>query len=200
MKKDYSGHTTQSSRIHFGIRRTKKLKAYLHWIQDFYRISEEPLIEEKNGIEFNAQINIALERARIRKQLRNTSGVKSKEAFPGPLLSESKWIDWETKFVNYLSMQVSINVIPLSYIVRENDNPPVEGTIVYTSFVKQTVACAPLTGNYYEADQDEVHQALVSYTAGNPSENWIKSVARYHNGRRSLQALRYQFAGEGNQT
>ena len=40
----------------------------------------------------------------------------------------------------------------------------------------------------------------MSFTTGYPSEHWIKDVARYRNGRRSLKALRDHFAGEGNQT
>ena len=57
-----------------------------------------------------------------------------------------------------------------------------------------------MIGTYFEADRDTVHQAIVSFTTGLPSENWIKSVARHRNGKRSMKALCDQFSGEGNDT
>ena len=162
MSKDYSGRTSTNGRIHFGIRRTKRLKAYLQWVQDFYRISVTPTISGLASATFSTALTVSLERHRIRKQLRDQSDVKAKSASPGPLISEAKWIDWETKFTNYLSTLLGVNGIPLSYVIRKNDNPPAAGT-TFTSFVEQTVMSAPLNGTYYEADREEVHQALVSF-------------------------------------
>ena len=128
------------------------------------------------------------------------SGVKSKEASPGPLESESKWHEWENKFENYLSTLLGVDKVPLSYVIRENDAPPTAGTVTYTSFMDETIACAPLTGTFYEADSNTVHQAILSFTTGKPSEDWIKNVARHRDGRRSMKALRDHFSGEGNAT
>ena len=79
--------------------------------------------------------------------------------------------------------------MPLSYVIREEENVPGPAT-TFTSFVEQTIASAPLTGTYYEAHRATVHQAIVSYIAGQPSEDWIKTVSRYKNGRRSMKVLR----------
>jgi hypothetical protein len=35
MATDFAGRTAANGRIHFGMRRTKRLKAFAHWIQDF---------------------------------------------------------------------------------------------------------------------------------------------------------------------
>ena len=56
----------------------------------------------------------------------------------------------------------------------------------------------PLTGVAYEADRSRVHQSLVSFTTGQPSEHWIKSVNGYNGGRRSMTALKNHFSGKGN--
>ena len=47
---------------------------------------------------------------------------KDKEASMGPLESDNEWKDWYPKFTNDLSTLIGVNKIPLSYVVRENDN------------------------------------------------------------------------------
>ena len=197
--KDYSSRPG-NQRISFGNRRVKKLQAVMHWAQDHRRTSRQPSIEGMSEDEFNAQLDTAIERAQIREQLVNDSSTKAKEATPGPLESESKWVDWESKFTNYLSTLMGVDSVPLSYVIRENDDPPPQGTREYTSFVDEIISCAPLTGTFYQAGRSTVQQAIVSFTTGLPSEDWIKNVSRYKDGRRSMKALRDHFSGEGNAT
>ena len=102
------------------------------------------------------------------------------------------------KFDNYLSTIPGVDGVPLSYVIRVLDTPAPNTT--FTSFVEDTVATASLTCTYFEADRDTVHQLIVSFTAGENSENWVKKVKRYRDGRRTMQALRDHFSGEGNVT
>ena len=111
--KDYSSRSGQS-RINFGLRRIKKLKAVMHWTEDHRRLSSTASIQGINGEDFNVRLERASQRAQIRKQLSNDSDTKAKEASPGPLKSESQWIEWETKFVSYLSTIPGIDGAPLS--------------------------------------------------------------------------------------
>jgi hypothetical protein len=62
------------------------------------------------------------------------------------------------------------------------------------------IACAPLTGQYFEADSRRVHTLLTGFLQGELTENWIRPIARYHDGRRDMIALRNHYAGEGNST
>ena len=199
MARGYASRTLNDGRIHLGIRRIKRLKALVHWAQDFRRISKSPSVISTSGTDFLAVLEQASERARIRKQHRDDSDVLAKEASPGPLKTERDWVDWESKFVNYCSTLSGVDGVPLSYVIRDNDNAPPDGT-EYASFLDETIYCAPLNGSYFNADKQVVHQALISFTAGQPSEDWLKSVARYKDGRRSMQALRNHFSGEGNAT
>ena len=199
MARGYANRTVVDGRIHIGIRRIKRLKALVHWAQDFRRISKVPTVVSTSGTDFIAALEQASERARIRKQHRDDSDVLAKEASPGPLKTERDWVNWESKFVNYCSTLSGVDGVPLSYVIRENDNPLPDGE-VYASFLDETIYCAPLNGSYFDADKQVVHQALISFTAGQQSEDWLKSVARYKNGRRSMQALRNHFSGEGNAT
>ena len=59
--------------------------------------------------------------------------------------------------------------IPLSYVIRESETPNREGP--YADFTEMCIQCAPLSGVGYEADRSAVHQALVSFTSGQPSED-----------------------------
>ena len=197
LAKDYSSRAS-ATKINFGLRRIKKLKAIIHWSKDHRRTSTTPDIQGMNGTVFDMQLVRASQRAQIRKQLHDASDNKAKASSPGPLKSEDKWVEWETKFENYLSTIPGVDGVPLSYVIRVLDTPAPNTT--FTSFVQETVATAPLTDTYFEADRDTVHQLIVSFTAGENSENWIKKVKRYRDGRRTMQALRDHFSGEGNVT
>ena len=88
------------------------------------------------------------------------------------------------------------NGIPLSYVIRENEDPDTDGD--HPDFVSKTIACAPLKGEYYDADKLAVFNMVVSFTAGEPSGDWIKDTLKYAYGMRSMKALCTHFAGEGN--
>ena len=199
MAEEWHRRTQQNNRITFGTRRTKLLKALTHWIHDFYRISGTPNIDGLNQDQFREQLLRALARAEIRKSISDGTATAAGAASPGPLESEREWKQWEEKFINYCQAHLGANGIPLSYVIRENDAPKVNGG-PFPDFLAHTVACAPLTGAYYEADKRSVFQMIVSFTTGQASGDWIKATLRHQDGRRSMQALRNHFAGEGNAT
>ncbi len=95
----------------------------LHFTQEFYRVSETPTIVGLDDTSFNTAIDTALTRSEIRDTLAVQSATSAKSASPGPLVNERKWKEWETRFENYLSTILGANGVPLSYVIRENDNP-----------------------------------------------------------------------------
>ncbi len=199
MAGEWSRRTMANGRITFGTRRTKLLQALTHWTCDFYRVSDIPHVTNLNQNQFRAQLSRALARAEIRKSVSDGTSTAADAASPGSLESERKWKHWEEKFVNYCQTHLGANGIPLSYVIRENDAPDLAGG-PFPDFLAQTVACAPLTGEYYEADKRSVFQMIVSFTTGQPSGDWVKDTMRHQDGRRSMRALRDHFAGEGNAT
>ena len=62
-------------------------------------------------------------------------------------------------------------------MVLEEDNTYENGYL--TNVINKTIACAPLTGDYYEYDSHTVHQVLVLFTTGHPSEDQIKAITGY---------------------
>ena len=121
---DWSSRTA-TRRIFIGTRRLKLLQALIHWVKDFQRISSMPSIVGLNQNSFKSQLSRALERATIRKTLKEQSKTAAEAASPGPLESERKWKVWEEKFTNYLRAQIGANGIPLSYVIREEETPDI---------------------------------------------------------------------------
>ena len=194
----FSRRTATNGKIDFGIRRTKKLMHLLHFVQDAARTSYTASTFGYTQATLLSALSVAGERADVIKQIRDKSDVKAKEASPGALVSENKWTDWEPKFVNYLSTMIGMNGVPLSYVIRENDAP--DRTSTFPDFSEECIACAPLTGVGFQADNKTVHQSIVAFTTGQTSEDWISPVLKDKSGRKSMQALRDHFSGEGNVT
>ena len=174
------------------MRRKKWMKELPHWVQYFYRISGDTTIVDMNKFMFIERLDTALYRSVIRKKLVYQSNTKSKEASLVTLESENKWKEWESKFINYLFIFIGVNVVPFSYMMQKTDNPDENG--YFPNFIDKTRACAPLKVNYYEVDLHTYHQALVSFTTGHPSEDWLKATSRYRDGRPSMKSLSNQFA------
>ena len=76
--------------------------------------------------------------------------------------------------------------------------PPPEDQTGLTNFTSRTIACAPLNGTHYEDDRYSVYHLLLSFTTGQPSEDWIKSTRKNTDGQISMKDLRDHFSGEGN--
>jgi hypothetical protein len=68
----------------------------------------------------------------------------------------------------------------------------------YGTYTDEVVVCAPLTGDYFVADAQRVHQIVKSYTQGESAEEWIRGISRFRDGRRDIKALKAHFQGEGN--
>lgn len=98
--------------------------------------------------------------------------------------------------MDYLSTIPGVSGVPLSYVVRDKETPG--GTVEYSSFNEQAIACAPLAGPTYQADTRKVHQLIKSFLQTETAEQWIKPIARHQSGREDMQALRNHYSGEGN--
>ena len=184
--------------IVFGQRRIKKLKAITYWAKDFRRRDKQPTIDGLGQNDFLTELDTATRRHEIRViQIKNSTLVM-KEASPGTLESESKWNDWEPALENYLASGFGTDGVPLNYVVREKETPDAGAT--YADFTEECIACAPLSGPAYDADKRQVHQYIVSFTQGQLSEDWIKSIKSQQDGREDMAHLRAHFSGEGNAT
>ena len=198
LQSSYAKRTIAEGRIHFGMNRTKRLKALIDWIHDLERIGESPHIDEHNEDSFLEALQQSSNRATIRQVDEETMSARAKEAAPGNLTGETMWEKWETKLTNMLSIQVGVFGVPLAYVIRESDVPDPDAS--FDTFVEKCIANCPLEGPKYEADARMVHQIIMSYTTGETAEQWLKPHAKKANGRLDMKALRDYYRGEGNQT
>ena len=191
---------TIANRINFGMRRTKWLIAMMHWVQDFYRCSKQPTIDDFiSANDFKQALSTAAQRASLRKVDTDQVDTISKAASPGKLKDERKWPEWYPPFVNYLSTIPGVYGVPLSYVVRENQAPDhtrdCEG-----DFTEEIIACAPLNGPKFRADARKVHQLLKNFLTAESAEQLIRPLAPRGNGRDDVLELRCHYEGEGNQS
>ena len=194
MAEEFSKRTAANGRMTFGLGRTKKLTALMHWIQDCFRCNDDP-----DHTVFNEDtLAEAQSRAQIRKSDLELVDTNTKAADPGKFKDERKWPDWSKAFVNLLSVIPGVSGIPLAYVVRDDEEPDDEAE--YVNFNERMIARAPHEGQYYLADSRRVHNLLTGYLHGELTENWIRNIARYQDGRRDYLALRNHYAGEGNST
>lgn len=118
LKKSYAARTITEGRIHFGVTRTKHLKALTDWAEDYVRIGKEPDIKEDTDWEqFFIALDDAAQRAEIRTIEMESATSRAKEATPGKLVSEKDWDKWEASFENQLSIMLGVQGVPLLYVI-----------------------------------------------------------------------------------
>ena len=184
-----------AQRMHIGLARTKRLKALIHWVGDFHRLSREPSLDGLDQDSFRQELLVAQERAEIRKDEAKKYENLAKEATPGKLTSDKVWPKWIMQFTNLLSIIPGVTGVPLSYVIRENANPMFDDN---ANFTTNCVNCAPLAGTRFQADDKAVHQLVLSFVTGEHAEEFVKPLARRQSGRADIAALRNHFDGEGN--
>ena len=196
MAKSFSKRSPAANHINFGMRRIKWLIAMMHWCQDHQRCSEEPA-DLANADAFKEALQVSAQRALLQKNDSDQVDMMSKAADPGKFKNEKKWHDWEPAFVNYLSTIPGVKGIPLSYVVRTNEDLD-HKTNFEGDFVARSIACAPLNDATFHADARKVPQLLMNFLVAELTEQWIKNVASRVNGRLDMEALHNHYGGEGN--
>ena len=185
-------------RVNFGIARTKRLIGMMHWVQDHERVSLTPgVITGLTEAQVRQMFSAALERANARKAVAKHSKATQAGAEPPELKSDKGFYDWEDRWENYLSTIPGQNGVPLSYVVRIEDQPDYNPDPPYSNFVERSIGCAPLTGSAYVNDSRKVHQLLISHLSST-MQQWIEPVARKQDGRLSMEALRTHCVSSGN--
>ena len=189
---EFSKRTVNDGRIIFGNGRIRRLKGLMHWVQDAYRCNRKP-----DHTKFTRDaITTAIERADGRKDELDLSDIVAKATKPDNFTKEKEWPAFETAFTGYLDSIPGSFGIPLSYVIREKATP--DPDMIYPTFNKETIACAPLKGTKYQLDNKRVHRLLRGLIRGGPAEEWIRAQTDREDGRRDMIALRAHFAGEGN--
>ena len=144
MAESFSKRSPANTRIIFSMRHIKWLIAMMHWAQDFKRCSLIPVLDDiNNADEFKEVLQVAAQRATLRKTDTDQVDTISKAADLGKFKDEKKWPNWEPAFDNYLSTIPGVEGVPLSYVVCANDAPDHQ-TDFGNDFISRSVAGVPL--------------------------------------------------------
>ena len=201
MAEEFSKRTVVQGRISFGLRCIKLLLGVMHWVQDqdrCYRMASIDGIQDAD--EFQGILDVAIQRAALRKVEDDQVETISKVADPGKFKDERKWPDWEPAFTNYLSTIPGLYDMPLSYVIRENEDPAHDRDFG-EDIQAEMIACPPLHRAHVRADTRCIHQLLKNYLVAETAETadqWIKGLEVHSDGRRNMMALREHYSGEGN--
>lgn len=199
LAESYSRRTAADGRAIFGLRRIRYMIGLIHWVQDFGRVGEQPSLEGiDDANQFKIILDEASQRADVRKIEKDQSDTVSKAADPGKFKDERKWPEWEPAFANYLSTIPGVNGIPLSYVIRETEEP--DRAIENLSFNERAIACAPMKGPNFQANARKAHQLLKSFLQSESAEQWIKKVAPKQSGRDDMIMLPAHYSGKGTTT
>lgn len=197
MAEEYGKRTANNGRIIFGFFRTKELQGLMHWVQDMTRMSKNPSLQRLTPLE----LALAVANNDIRKNLSDNMETASKAADPGKLRTNTDWYTWSQGFINYLSTIPGCTGIPLSYVVREFEEPTEDDdgdAPEDVDYLTTIVNRAPLRGTAYVADRRQVHQLLTGKVLGEQAEEWIRDDKSKQNGRIDFNHLKEHYEGEGN--
>ena len=116
-------------------------------------------------------------------------------AEPDKFTKDIDWRDWAPTVINYFRMIPGSDGVPLSYILRDNDEP---NPATNPDFKDDYVMNAPLLGTSYVSDAREVHSAIRKLISGNSqAEAIIKPHETECNGRLDWMALKRNYESIG---
>ena len=178
--KGLSEKTIAAGNISFGLRQTNILKANIHWDQDFRRISRIPSkIGISTAAKFRAEIEAAIQRARIKNHSLEESSSLRKAANPGNIKWHKDWITWYRALNNYLLTIIGQDGVPLRYVIKESAEPDytMESQTDY-DFYLLFIDCMSLTGLTYKKYSRKVNQLIHGFVQDETAEKWIKTKKR----------------------
>ena len=131
----------------------------------------------------------------IRTQESYQDDIIRKQTEPRKFKDNRKWNDWDKGIIYYLSNILGALRVSLSYVIRENVDPILEG---HDNFIEKSIACAPLAGPIFEADARRVNQVINSNVQCKAAEQWIEPNKNEQNERIDMLTLIYQYYDEVN--
>jgi ribosomal protein L19E len=116
---------------------------------------------------------------------------------PDPLRSEKEWFRFWEKLKNYLGRVRGAAKIPLSYVVRDHDEPTAAmRTAEYGSHSKKVTALTLLSGQHFTVDNESVWEVTKTLVIDGFGWSFVKRFDRTMDGRSAIKALRRQCEGK----
>ena len=117
---------------------------------------------------------------------------------PDPFKKDTKWRSWKESVITYLNAQIGQANLPLSYIIREHEEPDLQA--IFTTTHDELVNCAILHGTEFNTNNGRVYDFLQSLALNGPAWPWIYAFQRTRDGRGAWKALLAYYEGDAMQT
>jgi hypothetical protein len=166
---------------------------YLHSLR-YWVMRQERLQVNYTSQEFD-EVTMRESFQRYQTSLDTTSQelIKAPEKFK----DKNKWRDFSEAFFTFMQNSKGQCDFPLSYILREHDDPDDIDPRDYATIEAYEEAIVPFSGAHYDVDNCMVFDSLKSYVLGGPHWTWIQDFERTRDGRSAWLTLKEHFNGPG---
>ena len=165
----------------------------VYWVNDCERVGDEPTVIGHNQSSFIELLRTCEDREKILEVQIEHSKSRAKEAMPSALKEGTDFLDWEDQLFSTLTLRYGAKGIPISYVIRENDEPERAGT--FPNFNEECIARTPLSGPAFDQDNQDVHFLIQNLIAKQPAETFVKPHRKKKSGRADMIALRNHYKG-----
>jgi hypothetical protein len=180
----------------YRLKQMKQVQAMVYWVNDCERVGDRPTVVGHTQKSFIALLRTCKDRKKIREVQIERSESRAKEAMPSALKEGTDFLDWEDQLFSTLTLRYGAKGIPISYVIRENDEPERAGT--FPNFNEECIARTPLSGPAFDQDNQDVHFLIQNLIAKQPAETFVKPHRKKKSGRADMIALRNHYKGHGN--
>ena len=187
----FSSLSVQNGQIRLRPVVKRNIKAFIQWTKDMFRTGIDPA---SRLFPLNEVANL-LRRHKSHEAFIDKAKTMTDNAKPKHFTDKIKWEDWNPTFLNFLRSIPGRDGVPLKYICRETE----EGEFAPNAdFLESYIMKAPLHGEAFIADANEVHVYLTNFCAGNiQAEAQLRLHVDKNNGRLDYLALKEHYEGSG---
>jgi hypothetical protein len=171
----------------------KRITALMHWVKDRHRLAENTafVAADTTRASFILELEAAANRALYRKDQKKLGESMVNKDFQVQLKSRAQWERWSVDLETTLHSIIGTQGVPLSYIIRENDNPVLDGLATWET---KAISGAPVIGVAFKQDAATAHRLIVNnISEDSDAYTYIKPMLRHEDGRRDIKALRARY-------
>ena len=173
----------------------QRLRSIVLWVKDQKRINQAPTF--RNGIgqaEVKQQLTEAMERELRRKTQKKEGENYLDSTFNSKLKSTAQWEKWSEELESTLCQIIGVRGVPLSYVIRKNDDSEFEPDVPFDDIVINAVT---LDGIEYRQDARTVHKIITkNIHEDSDAYTYVKPMNRHRDGRRDILALRERYSSD----
>ena len=191
----YAKRTDSPFPIMFAPLAKQRIYSLALWVQDTIRAEQTPTFTDgTNRNSFIQLLNYSLVGDRNRKSQKKVGGSCHNAEFNTKLKSQGRYEKFEEELQSTLSNIVGCKGVPLDYMIRENDEPNYDPSILHEDNVIDAVT---MTGESYKNDARLVHQIILrNVSEESNAYTCIKPLLRYRDGRRDFLALKERHSSD----